>query len=52
MAQPAARQTPRALSAQVLALVSALIDRAGPDRGQLLAIGVSVPGVVDQAAGG
>ena len=48
VAQPAARQTPRALSAQVLALVSALIERAGPDRGQLLAIGVSVPGVVDQ----
>ena len=50
VAQPAARQTPRALSAQVLALVSALIDRAGPDRGQLLAIGVSVPGVVDQSS--
>jgi predicted NBD/HSP70 family sugar kinase len=49
-AQPAARQTPRALSAQVLALVNDLIERAGPDRGPLLAIGVSVPGVVDQSS--
>ena len=50
LAQPAAHQTPRALSAQVLALVSALIERAGVDHGQPLAIGVSVPGVVDQSS--
>ena len=48
--RPTALQTPRALAGQVLHLVSALVDKAEPGHGQLLAMGVAVPGVVDQAS--
>jgi predicted NBD/HSP70 family sugar kinase len=41
----------RAVGAQILEMVSAAIDRTGSDYGRPLALGISVPGVVDRSTG-
>ena len=48
--RPTERRTSRALAAQVLSVVSTLVEKAQPGHGELLAIGVAVPGVVDQTS--
>src|SRR5205085_3985949 len=49
--RPTTKAGSRAIAAQLLELVSEVIDDAGATRGRPLALGVSVPGVVDQASG-
>lgn len=49
--QPTTKQGSRAVARQILEMVSAVIDRAGSDHGRPLALGISVPGVVDQRTG-
>ncbi len=49
--QPTAKPGGRAVGAQILELVSQVIDEAGAEHGKPLALGISVPGVVDQASG-
>jgi predicted NBD/HSP70 family sugar kinase len=41
----------RAVGKQILTMVNEVIDQAGGDHGRPLALGISVPGVVDQASG-
>jgi len=49
--QPTAKDGSRAVGVQVLEMVSEVIDRAGADNGPPLALGISAPGIVDQASG-
>ena len=49
--QPTAKDGSRAVGAQVLQMVSEVIDRASEVHGPPLALGISSPGVVDQASG-
>ena len=49
--QPTAKDGGRAVGVQVLEMVSEVIDRAGADNGPPLALGISAPGIVDQASG-
>lgn len=49
--QPTAKDGSRAVGAQILEMVSEVIERAGAHHGPPLALGISSPGVVDQASG-
>jgi predicted NBD/HSP70 family sugar kinase len=49
--RPTTKQGSRAVGVQILEMVSEAIDRTGSSRGRPLAIGISVPGVVDQTSG-
>ena len=49
--QPTAKDGSRAVGAQVLRMVSEVIDRASDVHGPPLALGISSPGVVDQVSG-
>jgi predicted NBD/HSP70 family sugar kinase len=49
--QPTARDGGSAVGVQLLEMVSEAIDLAGADHGRPLALGISSPGVVDQASG-
>jgi predicted NBD/HSP70 family sugar kinase len=49
--RPTAKDSGRAVGAQILEMVSEVIDRSSADHGRPLALGVSSPGVVDQASG-
>lgn len=49
--QPTAKDGSRALGAQILEMVSEVMDRASAVHGRPLALGVSAPGIVDQASG-
>jgi len=49
--QPTAKDGSRAVGAQVLRMVSEVIDRASDVHGPPLALGIASPGVVDQASG-
>ncbi len=49
--QPTAKDGSRAVGVQILEMVSEVIDRAGAHHGPPLALGISSPGVVDQASG-
>jgi predicted NBD/HSP70 family sugar kinase len=46
-----AKDGSRAVGAQILELVSEVIDQAGAVHGRPLALGISAPGIVDQASG-
>lgn len=48
---PTAREGGRAVGVQVLEMVSEVIDQAGAHHGRPLALGISSPGIVDQASG-
>ena len=48
---PTAKEGGRAVGAQILELVSEVIDRAAVHHGRPLALGISSPGIVDQASG-
>jgi predicted NBD/HSP70 family sugar kinase len=49
--EPTSKDGSRALGAQMLELVSEVADRAGAVHGRPLALGISAPGIVDQASG-
>jgi predicted NBD/HSP70 family sugar kinase len=49
--QPTRKDGSRAVGGQILEMVSEVIDRAGESHGRPLALGISVPGVVDRASG-
>ncbi|TML06560.1 MAG: ROK family transcriptional regulator, partial [Actinobacteria bacterium] len=49
--RPTAKGGGRAVGVQVLELVSEVIDQAGAAHGRPLALGISAPGIVDQASG-
>ena len=49
--QPTAKDGIRALGAQILEMLNEVIERAGAAHGRPLALGISSPGVVDQASG-
>jgi len=49
--RPTAKDGSRAVGAQILELVSEVIDQAGAVHGRPLALGISAPGIVDQASG-
>jgi predicted NBD/HSP70 family sugar kinase len=49
--QPTAKDGSRAVGAQILQMVSEVIERASDVHGPPLALGMSSPGVVDQASG-
>jgi len=49
--RPTAKEGSRAVGAQILEMVSAVIDEAGAVHGRPLALGISVPGIVDQTSG-
>lgn len=49
--QPTAKDGGRAVGAQILQMVSEVIERASDVHGPPLALGISSPGVVDQASG-
>jgi predicted NBD/HSP70 family sugar kinase len=49
--QPTRKDGSRAVGAQILEMVSDVIERAGETHGRPLALGISVPGIVDQASG-
>jgi predicted NBD/HSP70 family sugar kinase len=49
--QPTAKDGSRAVGVQILEMVSEAIDRASGAHGPPLALGISSPGVVDQASG-
>src|ERR1700757_4420163 len=51
LTQPTAKDGSRAVGQQVLEMISAVIDQAGAVHGRPLALGISSPGVVDQASG-
>jgi predicted NBD/HSP70 family sugar kinase len=48
---PTARGGGRAVGAQILEMVSEVIDQAGAHHGRPLALGISSPGIVDRASG-
>ncbi|HEY3775221.1 MAG TPA: ROK family transcriptional regulator [Solirubrobacteraceae bacterium] len=49
--RPTAKNGSRAVGVQILEMVSEVIDRAAAHHGPPLALGISSPGVVDQASG-
>jgi predicted NBD/HSP70 family sugar kinase len=49
--RPTAKDGSRAVGVQILEMVSEVIDRASAKHGPPLALGISSPGVVDQASG-
>jgi predicted NBD/HSP70 family sugar kinase len=49
--QPTAKGSSRALGVQILEMVTEVIERAGVTHGRPLALGISTPGIVDQASG-
>src|SRR5947199_2563926 len=49
--QPTARDGSRAVGAQVLEMISEVIDEAGAVHGRPLALGISAPGIIDQTSG-
>jgi predicted NBD/HSP70 family sugar kinase len=49
--RPTAKDGSRAVGAQVLEMVTEVIDQAGAVHGRPLALGISSPGIVDQASG-
>ena|SRR5436305_3095477 len=49
--QPTAKDGSRAVGAQILEMVSEVIDDASAVHGRPLALGISSPGIVDQASG-
>jgi predicted NBD/HSP70 family sugar kinase len=49
--RPTAKDGSRAVGVQILEMVSEVIDRASAQHGPPLALGISSPGVVDQASG-
>jgi predicted NBD/HSP70 family sugar kinase len=49
--RPTTKQGTRALGTQILEMVSEVIDRAGAVHGKPLTLGISAPGIVDQASG-
>jgi predicted NBD/HSP70 family sugar kinase len=49
--EPTAKDSSRALGVQILEMVTEVIDRAGATHGRPLALGISTPGIVDQASG-
>src|SRR5690349_19088086 len=49
--QPTAKEGSRAVGVQILEMVSAVIDEASEVHGRPLALGISSPGIVDQASG-
>ena len=49
--QPTAKEGSRAVGVQILEMVSDVIDRASTVHGRPLALGLSVPGIVDQSSG-
>ncbi len=51
LTRPTARGGGRAVGLQVLEMVSQVIDEAGAVHGRPLALGISSPGIVDQASG-
>ncbi len=48
--EPTVKDTPRNTSAQIAAMVARVIDEASAEHERPLAIGISTPGVVDQAS--
>jgi predicted NBD/HSP70 family sugar kinase len=51
LTRPTAKDGSRAVGVQILEMVSEVIDKAAAVHGRPLALGISVPGVVDQASG-
>lgn len=49
--RPTAKDGSRAVGAQILEMVSEVIDEAGAVHGRPLALGISSPGIVDQTSG-
>jgi predicted NBD/HSP70 family sugar kinase len=49
--QPTAKEGSRAVGVQILEMVSSVIDEASAVHGRPLALGISSPGIVDQASG-
>jgi predicted NBD/HSP70 family sugar kinase len=49
--QATAKDSSRAVGMQILEMISEVIDQAGAIHGRPLALGISVPGVVDQTSG-
>src|SRR5437660_1669420 len=49
--QPTAKDGSRAVGAQVLEMISEVIDEAGAVHGRPLALGISAPGIIDQTSG-
>jgi predicted NBD/HSP70 family sugar kinase len=49
--RPTSKDSARAVGVQILEMISEVIDQAGATRGRPLALGISAPGVVDQASG-
>ena len=49
--QPTAKEGSRAVGAQILEMVRAVIEQASAAHGRPLALGISSPGIVDQASG-
>jgi predicted NBD/HSP70 family sugar kinase len=49
--RPTTKDSARAVGVQMLEMISEVIERAGANRGRPLALGISAPGVVDQASG-
>jgi predicted NBD/HSP70 family sugar kinase len=51
LTRPTAKDGSRAVGVQILEMVSEVIDQAGAVHGRPLALGISSPGVIDQASG-
>ena len=49
--RPTAKESSRAVGAQILEMVSEVIDRASVVHGRPLTLGISAPGIVDQTSG-
>src|SRR5207245_2108802 len=49
--QATAKDSSRAVGLQILEMISEVIEQAGAIHGRSLALGISVPGVVDQTSG-
>src|SRR5437763_16367162 len=49
--RPTTKVSARAVGVQILEMISEVMDQAGANRGRQLAMGISAPGVVDQASG-
>jgi predicted NBD/HSP70 family sugar kinase len=49
--RPTTKESSRAVGVQILEMVGEVIDEAGAGHGRPLALGISAPGVVDQASG-
>ncbi|MDQ6817529.1 MAG: ROK family transcriptional regulator [Actinomycetota bacterium] len=51
LVRPTTKDGARAVGVQILELITQVIDAAGATRGRPLALGISAPGVIDQASG-